>query len=82
MYKTSTRGVCCRMITFDIVDGKITDVCFHGGCHGNTQGIAALAEGRTPEEVIAVLEGIRCGQKPTSCPDQLAQALKAAIAKN
>ena len=69
MYKASPRGVCSRMITFDIVDGKLTDVCFYGGCPGNAQGIAAL-------------EGICCGRKPTSCPDQLAQALKAAIANN
>lgn len=82
MYKASPRGVCSRMITFDIVDGKVTDVCFYGGCPGNAQGIAALAEGRTPEEVIAALEGICCGRKPTSCPDQLAQALKEAIANN
>lgn len=81
MYQATPRGVCAHMITFDIVDNKVTNVTFLGGCSGNTQGIAALCEGRTPEEVISALEGIRCGRKSTSCPDQLAQALKAALAQ-
>ncbi len=77
MYQATPRGVCSRMITFDIIDNKVTNVCFYGGCPGNAKGISALAEGRTPDELIAALEGITCGRKPTSCPDQLAQALKA-----
>lgn len=80
MYQATPRGVCSRLITFDIVDDKVTNVNFYGGCPGNAQGISKLAEGRCPEDVIAALEGICCGRKPTSCPDQLAQALKAAIA--
>ncbi len=76
MYQAHPRGVCSRMITFDIVDNKLTNVVFYGGCPGNAQGIAALAEGRSPEEVVSVLEGICCGRKSTSCPDQLAKAIK------
>ena len=81
MYQATPRGVCSRLITFDIVDNKLTNVQFYGGCPGNAQGIAKLAEGRTPEDVIAALDGICCGRKSTSCPDQLAQALKAALAQ-
>ena len=61
-------------ITYE--DGIVTDVRVIGGCNGNLQGIAALVRGMKIEEVIRRLEGIRCGMKPTSCPDQLAQALK------
>lgn len=73
-YKTS--GVCSRTITADIEDGKVYNLRFDGGCNGNTKGISALIEGMTVEEVISRLEGIKCGFKGTSCPDQLAQALK------
>lgn len=66
------------MIHFDIVDNKVRNVKFVGGCNGNLQGIGHLVEGMDPKEVISRLEGIRCGFKRTSCPDQLAQALKAA----
>ncbi|MCD8076779.1 MAG: TIGR03905 family TSCPD domain-containing protein [Lachnospiraceae bacterium] len=76
-----TRGTCAQMISFDVKDGKVTDVQFLGGCHGNTQGVSRLVEGMSVDEVISRLEGIRCGHKPTSCPDQLAQALKAWQAK-
>ena len=76
-----TKGVCSRQISFDIQDGRIVNIRFDGGCNGNTQGIASLAEGMTVEEVITRLEGIRCGFKGTSCPDQLAQAVKAAMAE-
>lgn len=76
-YKTS--GTCSQAIDFEIVDGKVTDVQFLGGCNGNTQGVAKLVEGLTPEEVISRLEGIKCGFRETSCPDQLAKALKAAM---
>ncbi len=73
-YKTS--GVCSRNIIIDIEDGIVKKVKFQGGCAGNTQGIAALVEGMKIEDVIKRLEGIRCGFKSTSCPDQLAKALK------
>ncbi len=71
-----TKGTCSQTIDFDIVDGKVTNVKFFGGCNGNLQGIAKLVEGMTPDEVISRLEGIKCGFKSTSCPDQLAKALK------
>ncbi len=73
-YKTS--GVCSRTITADIEDGKVYNLRFEGGCNGNTKGISALVEGMSVDEVIDRLEGIKCGFKGTSCPDQLAQALK------
>ena len=63
-------------IFFDIEDGKVKNVQFVGGCNGNLKGIAALVEGMDAEEVISRVEGIRCGMKGTSCPDQLAKALK------
>lgn len=71
-----TKGTCSRAIDFDIVDGRVTNVHFTGGCNGNTQGVAALVEGMPVDHVIEVLEGITCGPRPTSCPDQLAHALK------
>ena len=67
--------VCSRKIDIDLEDGIITAVKFTGGCAGNTQGVAKLLVGMTVDEAISRLEGIRCGFKPTSCPDQLAQAL-------
>ena len=73
-FKTS--GVCSRQIDFDVKDGIIKEVRFVGGCSGNTQGVAALVKGMKVEDAIARLEGIRCGQRSTSCPDQLARALK------
>ena len=76
-----TRGVCSQAIRFDIVDNKVTGVQFIGGCSGNTQGVARLVEGMDVKEAISRLEGIHCGPRPTSCPDQLACALKAAIEK-
>lgn len=74
-----TRGTCARQITFDLTDGIVRDVRFDGGCNGNSKGVSALVEGMTAEEAIRRLEGIRCGFKSTSCPDQLAQALKQAL---
>lgn len=71
----NTRGVCSQKINFDVEDGKVRNVSFLGGCHGNLQGIGALIEGMDVEEAIRRLSGIRCGFKNTSCPDQLAQAL-------
>lgn len=75
-YSMRMRGTCCPQVNFSIVDGKVTNVHFLGGCSGNTQGVASLVEGMEVEEVIKRLEGIRCGRKPTSCPDQFAKALK------
>ncbi|MCD7868074.1 MAG: TIGR03905 family TSCPD domain-containing protein [Clostridiales bacterium] len=75
LYKTS--GVCSQGIEFDVSEDKtVHNVKFIGGCSGNTQGVAKLAEGMKAEDVISRLEGIRCGRKPTSCPDQLAKALR------
>ena len=71
------RGVCSRHIDIDVEDGIIRAVTFTGGCSGNTQGVARLLVGMTVDEAISRLEGIRCGFKPTSCPDQVAKALKA-----
>lgn len=73
-YKTS--GVCSSAIDFDVVNNKVTNVKFIGGCSGNTQGVAALIEGMDIDEAIKRIEGIRCGFRPTSCPDQLSKALK------
>lgn len=78
MYSYKTKGTCSSRIDFDVVDGKVTHVKFVGGCSGNTQGVARLVEGMDKDEAISRLEGIRCGAKPTSCPDQLAKALKEA----
>lgn len=71
-----TTGTCSYQIDFEIVDDKLTNVVFTGGCHGNLQGISRLVEGMRVEDVIDKLDGIRCGYKSTSCPDQLANALK------
>ena len=73
-YKTT--GTCSQNISFDITDGRVYNVAFTGGCNGNLKGIGKLVEGMPVEEVISRLEGITCGFKPTSCPDQLANALK------
>ncbi len=79
-YSYRTRGTCSSQVSFEIEDGRIHNVSFLGGCSGNTQGVARLAEGTEVGEAISRLRGIRCGAKPTSCPDQLAQALEAASA--
>mgnify|MGYP000869326823 CR=1 FL=1 len=72
-----TRGTCSRFIEFDITDNILRNVQFTNGCDGNLKGIGILVEGMDIDSVIRKLEGIRCENKPTSCPDQLAQALKA-----
>ena len=78
-----TKGVCSRKIDIDVEDGIVRHVEFQGGCSGNTQGVAALVVGMSVEEAIKRLGGIRCGFKPTSCPDQLATALRQHVdAKN
>ncbi len=69
-------GTCSRGIRIVIEDGRISHVEFDGGCDGNLKGISALVIGKTPEETAALLSGITCGSKQTSCPDQLARALK------
>ena len=76
--KTSykTRGTCSRKIDIEVSDGTIKNVNFSGGCDGNLKGIAALAEGMKTSDAIEKLEGITCGFKKTSCPDQLAKALR------
>ena len=79
MFKYTTRGVCSRAIELEVENDIITYCRFEGGCNGNTKGIASLIEGMPVEEAIRRMEGIRCGFKSTSCPDQLAQALKEAI---
>lgn len=71
-----TQGTCSRQIDIELKDGLIDSVKFTGGCHGNLQGVSALVKGMDPREAIARLKGIRCGAKPTSCPDQLALALE------
>ena len=79
IYKT--KGTCSTMIDVELKDGVIDSVKFTGGCNGNLQGISALVKGMKPEEATSRLKGIRCGFKPTSCPDQLAHALEEMIAK-
>ena len=74
----NTQGVCAREIVINIVDDVIESVKYIGGCSGNTQGVAALVKGMKVDEAIERLSGIKCGFKPTSCPDQLAKALKEA----
>ena len=78
-YEYKTKGTCSQRILFEIEDGLVKNVQYIGGCHGNLQGIGRLVEGMEVNEVITRLEGIRCGMKATSCPDQLANALKEAV---
>lgn len=81
-YEYTPVGVCSRKIYIEVEDDIIKDVAFLGGCSGNTQGVARLSVGRSIDEVIGLLEGIKCGPKSTSCPDQLAKALKQIKAGN
>lgn len=74
-----TEGTCSQLIEIELKDGVIDSVKFTGGCNGNLQGVSALVKGMKPEDVIAKCKGIRCGFKPTSCPDQLARALESMI---
>ena len=73
------RGVCSRFFSIQVEDGIIQSVQVIGGCDGNLQGISRLIEGMKVEDAIARMEGIRCGGKPTSCPDQIAKALRTAL---
>ena len=75
-YTYNTHGTCSRQITFDLdEEGKVHNVKFLGGCNGSLQGISKLVEGMSAEDAISRLKGIKCGFKPTSCPDQLAKAI-------
>ena len=78
-YEYKTKGTCSQKILFDIEDGKVHNVEFISGCNGNLQGIGRLVEGMDVQEVIDRISGIRCGMKPSSCPDQLATALRKAM---
>ena len=75
MFQYNTQGVCSKCIYFDIEDNKVKNVSYVGGCNGNLKGISSLVEGMEITEAISRLEGITCGAKKTSCPDQLAKAL-------
>ena len=79
-FEYRTKGVCSRSIILDIEDGIVKDVEFIGGCNGNLKGICSLVKGLSCEEVTKRLSGIRCGLKPTSCPDQLTKAIDEALA--
>ena len=76
-YQYRPQGVCSQLMEITVNEGILEDVQVEGGCSGNLQGIASLVRGMKVEDIIQRLEGIRCGRKATSCPDQLAQALKA-----
>ena len=78
-YEYKTKGTCSQYILFELEDGKIHNLQFVGGCNGNLKGIGALVEGMAAEDIIARVEGTHCGMKDTSCPDQLAQALRKAL---
>ena len=73
------KGVCSQLMEIEVEDGRVTGFQVMGGCDGNRKGISRLVEGMEVEEVIRRLEGVRCGRKSTSCPDQLAQALKLSL---
>lgn len=79
-YQYSTQGTCSYQIDLDVEDSVIKDIQFYGGCDGNLQGICSLVCGMKVEDVLPKIEGIRCGMKTTSCPDQLARALRQVMA--
>ena len=81
MYEYKTKGTCSQKIFFDIEDNKVKNVQFVGGCNGNLKGISRLLKGMKAEDAIARMEGTTCGPRPTSCPDQIAQNLKRALAE-
>jgi uncharacterized protein (TIGR03905 family) len=80
-YSYAPSGVCSSLIEFEIEDGRVKNVVFSGGCDGNSSGISRLVDGAPAEEIAEKLAGLRCGGKPTSCPDQLAKALRRALAR-
>jgi len=75
MYTFTPSGVCSKEISFDIIDGKLHNVHFEGGCNGNGKGVGLLAEGRDVDSVIELLQSVQCKDRGTSCPAQLARAL-------
>lgn len=77
VYKTT--GTCSSLIELELCDGIVKNVAFRGGCNGNLQGISRLVEGLPATEVLRRLDGVRCGNKNTSCPDQLCRAIEAAL---
>ena len=81
-YTYATQGTCSRSIDVELEGNIIKSVSFLGGCHGNLQGITSLLKDMPVNEIIARLKGIRCGMKPTSCPDQIAQALELYLEQN
>lgn len=80
-FEYKTKGTCSQRIFFEIEDGILHNVQFLGGCNGNLKGIGSLVEGMPAQQVVERLEGTTCGMKPTSCPDQLAKAIKEALTK-
>ena len=80
-YSFKTQGTCSQFVTFRLEDDRVYDVRFSGGCHGNLQAVARLVEGLPYQEVVNRIGGIRCGEKRTSCPDQLARALRLAAVR-
>ena len=81
-YTYKTNGTCSSMIDFDIVDGKLHNITYTGGCNGNLKAIGSILEGADTKFAVERLSGIRCGFKDTSCGDQLARAIREAIAAN
>lgn len=79
VYKT--HGTCSQFIEVAVKDGLVTECKFYGGCDGNTKGLAQLVVGMKPEDIISKLDGVRCGMKATSCPDQLCRALEQCLAQ-
>lgn len=80
-FRHINQGTCSFAVSFDLEDGIVRNIFFEGGCAGNTQGLAQLAEGMPAETIIERLQGVNCGFKGTSCPDQLARALREALAQ-
>lgn len=80
-YEYHTKGVCAKLIQFDLEDGKLHNVVFHGGCPGNLQAIPKLIEGADADKIAGILKGNQCGGRGTSCADQLALAIEEALGK-
>ena len=80
-FEYKTRGTCSSKILFDVDDGIVHNLEYIGGCNGNLQGMSRLVEGMNIDDVIARVQGIHCGMKPTSCPDQLAKAISCALSE-
>ena len=78
-YTFTPKGVCAMKLSFDLDDGKISDIQFLGGCNGNLSAISKLAEGMDAERLVSILRGNKCGMKNTSCADQLAEAVELAL---